>query len=379
MPSTQARQQLVRTAKTIVVKLGTNVLADEKGLLDRRRVHNLAGQIAQLHRRGLRVTVVSSGAIGAGTGVMGLAHRPRELPMLQATASVGQPVLMRFFEEGFRRHGLHAAQILLTRTDFENRIRYLNIRNTIAALHELSAIPIINENDTVAVDEIRYGDNDMIAALTANLIRADLLAILSVVEGLIGPDGQRVDAVERIDREVVAMVGAHKSALGSGGMATKLQAIRRVTEAGDYAVIADGRTPRVLTRLLAGEKVGTLFMPAPNKLSARKRWIGWTVLPRGTITVDDGAAKALRRGGKSLLAIGVTAVEGQFLHGDVVRIRDSAGLEFARGLTNYTSAEVDRIRGLRSSQFAAVLGSKPYDEVVHRDNLVITAAMKDGG
>jgi len=372
MPSTQARQQLVRSVKTIVVKIGTNVLADEKGSLNGRRVRNLAGQIARLHRRGLRVTVVSSGAIGAGVGVMGLPRRPRDLPMLQASASVGQPVLMRFFDEGFRRHGLHAAQMLLTRSDFEHRVRYLNIRNTIAALHQLSAIPIINENDTVAVDEIRYGDNDIIAALTSNLIRADLLVILSVVDGLIGSDGQRIDAVRRIDSEVAALAHSHRSSWGSGGMASKLQAIRRVTEAGDYAVIADGRSKDVLLRLLGGEKVGTLFMPAANKVSARKRWIGWTVQPRGTIVVDDGAARAMRRGGKSLLAIGISAVEGHFQHGDVVRVRDSTGLEFARGLSNYSSAELNRIKGLRSSQFASVLGDKTYDEVIHRDNLVIT-------
>jgi len=371
------RQQLMKAVKGIVVKMGTNVLADDKGSINRRRVRDLAAQIAKLHGRGLKVTVGSSGAIGAGVGVMGLPRRPRELPMLQATASVGQPFLMRLFEEGFRRHGLHAAQMLLTRGDFENRTRYLNIRNTIAALHDLSAIPIINENDTVSVDEIRYGDNDIIAALTANLLRADLLVILSVVEGLIGPDGRRIDVVRHIDKEATGLVQATKSPLGSGGMSSKLQAIRRVTEAGDYAVIAGGRSPNVLLRLLAGEKVGTLFIPAPSKQSARKRWIGWTVLPRGTITVDDGAAKAMRRGGKSLLAIGITAIEGQFQRGDVVRIKDSTGLEFARGLSNYTAAEVGRIKGLRSSQFASALGSKPYDEVIHRDNLVITAPTSD--
>jgi glutamate 5-kinase len=378
MPSTQARQQLVKTTKTLVVKMGTNVLADDKGHVDAGRVRRLAGQIARLHKQGLRVTVVSSGAIGAGVGLLGLARRPRELAMLQATASVGQPVLMRLFEEGFRRNGLHAAQMLLTRSDFEHRARYLNIRRTIAALHELSAVPIINENDTVAVEEIRYGDNDIIAALTANLLRADLLVILSVVEGLIGTDGKRIDLVHRIDKDVTGLVQSTRSSLGSGGMASKLQAIRRVTEAGDYAVIAGGRVPNVLTRLLSGEKVGTLFIPAPNKLNARKRWIGWTVLPRGTLTVDDGAARAMRRGGKSLLAIGVTGVEGQFGRGDVVRIRDSAGQEFARGLSNYTSGEVGKIKGLRSGQFAAILGGKPSDEVVHRDNLVITASGQPG-
>ncbi len=372
MPSTEAREQLVRSAKNIVVKIGTNVLTDADGRLDRRLIRSLAGQIAQLHERGLRVTVVSSGSIGAGMGVMGQKRRPAALPMLQATASVGQPALMRLFEEGLRRRKLHAAQMLLTRSDFEDRVRYLNIRNTITALHDLSAIPIINENDTVAVDEIRYGDNDIIAALTANLIRADLLVLLTVVDGLIGRDGERIDAVQRVDSEVTALAQATLSSLGSGGMTSKLQAIRRVTEAGDYAVIANGRTRSVLTRLLDGQKVGTLFMTAPSKVSARKRWIGWSVRPRGTVVVDDGAAAALRRGGKSLLAIGVTAVRGQFERGDVVRVRDAAGTEFARGLSNYASADLARIKGLRSNQFESVLGEKTYDEVIHRDNLVIT-------
>jgi len=358
----------------MVVKLGTNVLADEAGRLDRRLVRSLAGQIARLHKRGLKVSVVSSGSIGAGLGVMGMKRRPTSLPVLQATASVGQPVLIRMFEEGLRRHKLHAAQMLLTRSDFEDRVRYLNIRNTITALHELSAIPIINENDTVAVDEIRYGDNDVIAALTANLIRADLLVLLTVVDGLIGRDGKQIDAVERVDEEVTALAQATRSSLGSGGMASKLQAIRRVTEAGDFAVIANGRTRGVLTRLLDGQKVGTLFMTAPTKVSARKRWIGWSVRPRGTIVVDDGAAAALRRGGKSLLAIGVTTVRGQFERGDVVRLRDPAGVEFARGLTNYAAGDLQQIKGLRSNQFASVLGEDTYNEVIHRDNLVITAA-----
>ncbi len=372
MPSTEARQQLVRSAKTIVIKFGTNVLADEKGLIDRRRVRSLAGQIAQLHARGLRVTVVSSGAIGSGVGLLGLPRRPRDLPTLQATASVGQPVLMRLFEEGFCRHGLHAAQMLLTRSDFEHRIRYLNIRNTIAALQKLSAIPIINENDSVSVDEIRFGDNDIIAALTANLIRADLLIIMSVVDGLLDGDGKRIDVVRQVDSEATGMVQATRSALGSGGMASKLQAIRRVTESGDFAVIANGRRPDVLIRLMTGEKVGTLFLPSANKITARKRWIGWTVRPRGTIVVDEGAARAMRKGGKSLLAIGITGLEGTFQQGDIIRIKDAGGLEFARGRSNYSSAEVGRIKGLRTNQIAAILGEKTYDEVIHRDNLVIT-------
>ncbi len=371
MPSTETRRQLVQQAKSLVVKIGTNVLTDDDGQLDRRLVHNLAGQIARLHQRGLRVTVVSSGSIGAGMGVMGLRRRPTDLPRLQAAASVGQPALMRLFQEGLRRHRLLPAQILVTRSDFEDRVRYLNIRNTVAALHEMAAVPVINENDTVSVDEIRYGDNDIIAALTANLLRADLLVILTVVNGLMDRAGNRIDLVNRIDDEIAALATSTKSSLGSGGMATKLQAIRRVTESGDFAVIANGRSRGVLTRLMSGQRVGTLFMTAPTKVSSRKRWIGWSVRPRGTIVVDGGAAEALRRGGKSLLAIGITQVRGAFERGDIVRVRDPGGSEFARGLTNYTARELSQIKGLRSNQIASVLGESAYDEVIHRDNLVI--------
>lgn len=374
MPSTKARQELIKTAGKIVVKIGTNVLTNDRGQLDRKLIRSLARQIAILHKRRLEVTVVSSGSIGAGMGVLKLQRRPTALPKLQALASIGQPELMRLFEEGLHRRKLHAAQMLLTRRDFEDRVRYLNIRNTIASLHEGSAIPIINENDTVAVDEIRYGDNDIIAALTANLIRADLLVILTVVDGLMDANGKRIDAVDRIDAEIESLVTKTKSSLGSGGMASKLQAIRRVTESGDHAVIANGRSKDVLIRLLDGKDVGTMFMTTPSKMRSRKRWIGFSVRPRGTIVVDGGAAHALQRGGKSLLAIGVTTVKGHFERGDVVRVRDSAGNEFARGLSNYTAADLNQIKGLRSNQFKSVLGEKTYDEVIHRDNLVILAA-----
>lgn len=371
MPSTETRKQLVKQAKSLVVKIGTNVLTDPDGQLDRRLIHNLARQIARLHERGLRVTVVSSGSIGAGMGVMGLRRRPKDLPRLQAAASVGQPALMRLFQEGLRRHRLVPAQILVTRSDFEDRVRYLNIRNTVAALHEMAAVPIINENDTVSVDEIRYGDNDIIAALTANLLRADLLVLLTVVDGLMDRSGNRIDMVSRIDDEIAALATSTKSSLGSGGMASKLQAIRRVTESGDFAIIANGRARGVLTRLMSGQRIGTLFMTAPNKVSSRKRWIGWSVRPRGTIVVDQGAADALRRGGKSLLAIGITQVRGTFERGDIVRVRDPNGSEFARGLSNYTARELEQIKGLRSNQIASVLGESAYDEVIHCDNLVV--------
>ncbi len=371
MKAPRPRQELLRTAKRIVVKIGTAVLTRSDGTLDERLVRHLGNQIAALYGRGLDVTVVSSGAIGAGMATLDIAARPRTVPMLQATAAVGQPQLMRLFEQAFARRGLRAAQMLLTRSDFEHRARYLNIRNTIAAVRELHAILIINENDTVAVDEIRFGDNDILAALVTNLLRADLMVILTVVDGLIDDRGEVLETVARIDGRIRSLARTQTSPLGSGGMASKLEAAHIVTEAGEAALIASGRQRDVLLRLMAGTRLGTLFLPATRKLTSRQRWIGLTVRPAGKLVIDEGAASALRRGGKSLLAGGILAVSGVFHRGDVVQVIDERRRMVARGLTNYSFEELDQIKGLRSSQFESVLGEKPYDEVIHRDNLVL--------
>ena len=374
MPSTALRRQLMSNVRSVVVKVGTALLTRERGLLDRQVIGSIARQLAVLHAQGIRVTLVSSGAVGAGIGRVGLPGRPRSMPLLQAAAAIGQPALMSMYEKVFARHGLHVGQVLVTRADFEQRVRYVNISNTIAALHRLRALPIINENDTVAVDELdRFADNDTIAALVANLLRADLLVILTVVDGLLDENGRLVDLVPSVDDDVRSLARTEKSALGSGGMISKLGAARLVTDAGEGVVIANGRQPGVLSRLLAGERVGTIFAPSARKLSARQRWIAGAVRPAGTVTVDVGAAGAVRNRNKSLLARGITRVEGKFERGAIVRIVDPDRRTIAHGVSNYSSAELDRVKGLRSSEIAAAIGSKPFDEAIHRDNLVLTA------
>jgi len=373
------RQEVVTGATTIVVKVGTRVLADARGRLDTQRVEALADQIHRVIQSGRRVVLVSSGAVGAGMGRLGLNERPRDLAQLQAVAAVGQSVLVEAYERALGRHGHHAAQILLTAEDLDHRTRYLNARNTILALLKMGAVPVINENDTVAVDELKitFGDNDRLAAMVTNLIRAPLLILLSDVEGLY--DGDPADAssrvipvVRRLDSRVFDLVRDRSSGLTKGGMASKLRAAQMVTASGENAIIAGGRVPEVLCRILAGEQIGTLILAQGRTLVARKRWIGMTVQPRGSLVLDAGAADAVLHRGRSLLPIGVVEVRGEFGKGDVVAIEDAQGNELARGLTNYSAADVRKIKGLRSHRIAETLGHCPYEEVVHRDNMVLT-------
>ena len=372
------RDDVVLSAKTWVVKVGTSVLTGPEGSLDPARIAHLAAQVGAVMDSGRRVALVSSGAVGAGMGRLGLARRPDNLPQLQAAAAIGQADLMRSYDASFRLQGRHAAQLLLTHEDFDGRARYLNMRNTLTALFEWGAVPIINENDTISVAEIRFGDNDRLAAMVANLLQAPLLVILSVVDGLCrtdpGPDGQGeiVPVVSRLDDGVLGLAGSSKSTLGTGGMRSKLQAARLVTDAGGSVVIASGRREAPLTRILAGEAVGTLFLARGRTQAARKRWIGSVARPKGHLVVDPGARKALESGLGSLLAIGVVEVVGEFEKGDVVGILDAEGREFARGLTNYATPEATQIRGLRTEQARLALGTAGYDEVIHRDNLVLT-------
>jgi glutamate 5-kinase len=290
--------------------------------------------------------------------------------MLQAVAAVGQGQLMRAFHDTFARRGIKVAQVLLTRDAFEDRTRYLNIRNTLRALGECGALPIINENDAVAVDEIRFGDNDIISALVANMIGADVVVFLTNVDGVL-EDGRVLDVIERVDEKAMLLAGAGRSKLGSGGMASKLYAASLVTRAGEVAVVANARRANVLTRLLAGERVGTVFVPADRKMSSRRRWIGQASKPVGKIFVDAGAAKALTQRGKSLLPSGVVAVAGSFEKGATVAVIDPAGKQIARGLTNYSADQIEQIKGLKTTQIAKVLGDKPYDEVIHRNNMTM--------
>ncbi len=373
------RQEVIALAHTIVVKVGTNVLTRPDGALEPARVQALADQLHRLRGAGRKVALVSSGAIGAGMGRLGLAARPTDLRQLQACAAVGQTFLMRAYEDCLTRHQIPTAQLLLTAGDFDNRTRYLNARNTIVTLFEWGCLPIINENDTVSVAEIRFGDNDHLAALVTNLLQAPLLILLSVVDGLYtadpktDPGAERIGTVPFIDAEVLNRAGASRSSLGSGGMRSKLRAARLATSAGESVVMASGERPDVLDAIFRGEPVGTLFLPHNTTMPAWKRWLGYAARPRGRFVVDAGARQAVQAQGRSLLPIGVVRVEGAFHKGDVVALCDADGVEFARGLTNYSSTAAERLRGLRSEQIRATLGELPYEEIVHRDNLVVVA------
>jgi len=373
MPSTHLRQTVMRDARRLVVKLGTQLLANpasEMAGIDSAYIHQIADQIAALIQRGYEITLVSSGAIGCGCVELGLTRRPTDVADLQAVAAVGQRRLMTHMHEAFARHGLCVAQLLLTRSDFDDRDRYLNFRNCIKRLHAFKAVPIVNENDTVSVNELRFGDNDQLAALTCNALRADMLILLTVVDGLLDEQGQVVDLVESI-AEKSSLAHAVSSDWSRGGMSSKLTSARLVTDAGELAVIAGGRTERILLRLVEGEKLGTICLPATRKMDSRKRWIGLTARPLGTLSVNERAADAICRQGRSLLAVGITAVSGLFAHGDVVLVVDEQGTELARGLSNYGNTELSAIAGHHSTDFQAILGRPAYTEVIHRDNLVV--------
>jgi glutamate 5-kinase len=366
----KALRQRLTAVRRVVVKLGTNAICDRGGRLDIKTIRGLARQISALIHGGRQVTLVASGAIGAGVGELDLAERPRTMPELQAVAAVGQGRLMDAFHDAFARHAVHVAQVLLTREDFEDRTRYLNIRNTLRALHEMGILAIINENDAVAIDEIRYGDNDTIAAHVTGMLAAEMLVFLSSVDGVMD-GGRRVGVIAHDDDSAGGLVTAERSRLGSGGMASKIAAARLVTDSGEIAVIANSRSPNVVARILGGRDVGTLFVPSGRKLSSRMRWIGQASRPAGRLIVDDGAVAALVEGGKSLLPAGIAEVVGRFGKGDTVSIVDSAGREVARGMTNYDSDSLGRIKGLKTRQIAQVLGEKLYDEAVHRNNMTL--------
>ena len=366
------RHGYLADVRGVVVKIGTQALCDPAGTIDPAVIQALTADLAQLvlHSR-IRVTLVSSGAIGAGVAQMGLSGRPRELPMLQAAAAVGQSVLMNLFASALKPYSLHAGQILVSRDDFENRLRYLNLRNCIHALQRSNCIPIINENDAVTVDEIRFGDNDLIAAHITNLVQADILILLSVVDGLLNAQGEVQTMVRAMDDGVAAMVRPEKSSRCSGGMNSKLVAAGTVKTAGVPVIIANGKIPAIVQRLLKGEDMGTLILPDSRRLSARSRWIGLTARPRGTLVVDAGAAAALKNN-KSLLASGIVGANGTFARGDPVAITDADGRVLAHGLCNYSREDVDKIRGHKTREFGALLDSDTfYDEVVHRDDLVL--------
>jgi glutamate 5-kinase len=362
--------------RRLVVKVGSGLVADATRGPDPARIGQLAADVAGLLARPLEVALVSSGAIASGTARLGLRERPRSIPEKQAAAAAGQVALMWHYEQAFAGHGRRVAQVLLTQEDISHRARYLNARNTLLTLLGYGALPIVNENDTVAVEEIKVGDNDNLAALVAYLIEADLLILLSDTDGLYTGDphrdaaAARIDTVEAITPEMERLAGA-QGPLGTGGMVTKLQAAQKATAAGIPMVIADGRRRGVLAAVLGGEAVGTYFSPRADRLTARKRWIAFALPAQGVLDVDAGARRALVQGGKSLLPSGVVKVEGDFAAGDAVGLRDADGHEFARGIVNYDAREIGLLRGAKTGDIERLLGYRVGDEVIHRDNLVL--------
>lgn len=365
-------REKIKKAKRVVVKVGTSVLVTKHYTLDTAWIRRFTKQIASLLRQGREVIVVSSGAIAAGMHLLDMKKRPRTLPEQQACAALGQGYLMKSYEEFFRKNGYHAAQILLTWEDIRDRRRYLNAENTIHTLLSKKAIPVINENDTVSVDEIKFGDNDKLSALVANLAGADVLIMLTDVEGLcIEGRTKCVDTVFEIDDNLERAACGTDKECSLGGMKAKLDACKIVMNSGVCCVVANGRKTEVLPGILRGENIGTLFVPKKNKLQARKRWIAYNANPMGKIIVDDGAKEALLKKHTSLLACGIKAAEGNFSYGDLVLIVSTDGAEFARGLSNYNIKDVNKIKGMSTKGAMKAIEKGFYEEVVHRDNLVI--------
>ena len=366
----------------IVIKLGTNLLTGGSDRLNLETMASLVGQIARLHKDGVGVVVVSSGAIAAGRQRLGITGEKenKEIPFKQVLAAVGQSRLMYAYDQLFGWHEIIIAQTLLTRADLSDRLRYLNAQNTLRTLLELRAIPIVNENDVVAVEEIqetKFGDNDNLSALVANLIDADLLMLLTDTAGLYTadpnrePDAKLIERVDKIDGSIEKLAGASVSGRGTGGMATKIEAAKLATASGVAVVIASGRVPDVIVKLAKGESIGTYFQPVASRLESRKRWL-LSQLSKGKLFIDEGAASALRKQNKSLLPAGITRVSGKFERGDVVNIFEGAtGEKLAYGIANYSSGDIARIKGAHSDKITGLLGHEYGAEVVHRDNLVV--------
>ena len=371
------RRELLKTIKRVVIKIGSRVLTDDDGGLDHGVIERICEDISLLRERGKQVVVVSSGAIAAGRSELGLTEKPKTIPQKQAAAAIGQTRLMRAYEEALAPYGLKAAQLLLTSEDLGSRQRFLNARATIDTLLGYGIIPVINENDTVVVDEIKFGDNDNLSALVTNVAESDLLVILTDVEGLYNSDpGQNPDArliplVQGITRELERAAGGAASSVGTGGMATKVAAAKKAGKNGVPTILVAGKRAGILSAAMRGEEVGTLFLPQGAGLNGRKHWIAYTLKPAGRVTVDDGARNVLLKKGKSLLPSGVVGVDGRFERGACVRICGLDGSEFARGLSDYSSSEITRLAGHNSSEIEELLGYRYADVIVHRDNLVV--------
>jgi glutamate 5-kinase len=369
------RQQLAKSRRW-VVKIGSSLLTDEGRGLDDKAINAWVEQMVGLRKQAVELVLVSSGAVAEGMKRLGWADRPSALHELQAAAAVGQMGLVQAYESRFQKHGLHTAQILLTHEDLSNRKRYLNARSTLRTLLRLGVIPVINENDTVATDEIRLGDNDTLAALVTNLVEAELLVILTDQVGMFDSDPRANPAAKLIQEakaeaaSLEAMAGGG-SKLGRGGMLTKVQAARRAARSGAATIIASGRVPHVLEAIARGETVGTLLVPEQAPVVARKQWLAGQLQLRGRLTLDAGAAQVLRESGRSLLAVGVTAVEGDFARGEMVACVDMNGKEIARGLVNYSAIESRKIMRQPSDKIEELLGYVDEAELIHRDNLIL--------
>lgn len=378
---TNPRREAIENARTVVVKVGTRVLTAPDGKLDRGRIDKLSSQLCRIADTGRQTVMVSSGAVGAGLGKLALDLRPDGLAQLQAIAAIGQTDLIQAYESGIAKHGRHAAQVLLTAADLRRRSGYLNVRNVLTQIHAFGSIAVINENDSVAVSELMttFGDNDHLAAQVAGLLSDALLIILSDVDGLYdGPPEQsgsrRIELVDVIDDRILSLAQDHRATHSKGGMASKLEAARIATSHGHPTIIAPGHDDEVLDKVFSEVPIGTLFLPPEKSIRGRRRWIGGSARVDGSLVLDDGAARAVCEQGSSLLAIGITNVNGEFQRGSVVSLFTPAGKEIARGLCNYPSTEVARILGKPSEQIAEILGHRPYESVVHRDNLTLIQA-----
>lgn len=370
-------KDLIKEANRIVVKVGTSSLTHDTGKLDIEMIEKICRQLVNIHLSGKEVLLVTSGAVGAGLSKLGYSERPKSIPEKQAAAAVGQGILMHVYEKIFSEYGETVAQLLLTKDDLKNRKRFLNSRNTLLTLLNKRVIPIINENDTVVVEEIKFGDNDTLAALVAGLVNADLLILLTDIDGLYtadprsNPQAQLISVVPEIDDKITSLAGKTGSKFASGGMITKIEAGKIAINAGIPMIIANSKEDNILNRLVQGEDKGTLFLPRDTNPHSRKKWIGFSSEIEGTLIVDQGCKDALICNGKSLLAKGIKEIKGKFERGSVVNIVDLSGEEFARGIISYSAEEVEKLKGRHSEDFFEILGYKDTDSVIHRDNLII--------
>lgn len=377
MGACRERKGLIGGARRLIVKVGSSVLIDASKRLRIQSFRELAKQIRNLHNHHMEAILVSSGAIAAGMSKLHLLRRPHAISQKQALAAIGQSRLMQLYEQAFERQGQKVAQVLLTHDDLANRKRFLNARNAIHSLLNYGVLPIINENDTVAVNEIQFGDNDRLAALVTHLLEADLLILLTNVDGLIDPGTSKtISVVEQIDLSIKKSIRNDKSPFGLGGMKAKIEAAEMATSYGVPTIVANGRTPHILERLIKGEDLGTLFLPRPKKLNARKHWIAYTLRAKGSVVIDSGAKRAIAEKGKSLLPSGIVDVQGSFGRGEMIEILDEKSSTIAKGLTTYSSTELQKIQGKKSSEIEAILGYKYGEEVIHRDNLVLSTEIQ---